>query len=60
MNKGKRKKTTHTGVGVMINNKIINAVLEINPYDDRFMSITLRGSVNSTFISAYIQYVQAS
>ena len=46
--------TTHAGVAIMIKNSMLESVLEINPIDERLMSITLRGPVHTTFINTYM------
>ena len=51
---GNQKKITHAGVAIMVRNKLLDSILEINPIDDRLMSITLRGAVQTTFINTYM------
>ena len=38
----------------MIRNKHINKIEEINPLDDRLMSITMKGKLPHTFINPYM------
>ena len=38
----------------MIANKLLDSILEINPIDDRLMSVTLRGAVHTTSINTYL------
>ena len=49
------EKTISSGVGIMIRSSLLGAVMEINPIDGRLMSITLRGTVHTTFINAYME-----
>ena len=44
----------------MIKNSLLDAVMEINPRDDRLMSITLRGSVHTTLINCYMETAENS
>ena len=39
----------------MVKNSLLNNVLEINPIDDRLMSITLDGPVLTTFINTHME-----
>ena len=38
----------------MIRNKHINKIQEINPLDDRLMTITMKGKLPHTFINPYM------
>ena len=46
--------STDAGVVIIINNKILEQVKQINPISDRLMSITFKGTVETTFINAYM------
>ena len=45
---------TEAGVAIMIANKHLNKVVDIEPTSDRLMAITLRGTVTYTFINTYM------
>ena len=44
---------THAGVGIVINNELLNYIKEIEPINDRIMSITLGYTVPITIICNY-------
>ena len=44
---------THAGVGIVINNELANYIREIEPINDRIMSITLGYTVPITIICNY-------
>ena len=44
---------THAGVGIVINNELLNYIREIEPINDRIMSITLGYTVPITIICNY-------
>ena len=49
------EKVIIAGVGLMIKNSLLGSILELNPVDERLMSVTLRGTVQTTFINAYME-----
>ena len=42
----------------MVRNDLLNHIHAINPIDDRLMSITLKGTVQYTFINTYMHTAQ--
>jgi exonuclease III len=45
---------TEAGVAIMIKNKHLNKIIDIEPISDRLMSISLRGTVTYTFVNTYM------
>ena len=58
--KGEISKNTHAGVGIIINNELLNYTEDIEPINDRIMSIALSGTVPVTFICNYTPTAKAS
>ena len=51
----RRKKGIHAGVGIVIDNKEIQHVEDIEPIDDRLMTITLKSKKPLTIINTHPQ-----
>ena len=51
--KGEVDKYTPAGVGIVINNELRNYIEDIDPINDRIMSITLGNTMPTTFINNY-------
>ena len=45
---------TEAGVAIMIMNKHLGKIVDVDPIDDRLMAITLRGTVTDTFVNTYM------
>ena len=51
---------THAGVAIVINNELLNYIKEIEPINDRIMTIAFAGTLPTTFVCNYSPTAKAT